>query len=348
MPLKSTRAVRLVSYPQGLPERENFEIVEVPLESPQDGDVLVQNLWMTVDPYMRGRMRPGKSYVDAFEIGAILDGEAIGKVIESNSPDFKVGDEVRSYLGWREAFVSPGQGLQKVPDVGVPSQAFLGVLGMPGLTAWVGLLEIGQPKEGETVFVSAASGAVGSLVCQIAKIKGCHVVGTAGSDDKVRWLLDEIGIDHAINYKTTDSLSKALRDVCPDGIDVYFENVGGEHLTAALDAINNFGRIAVCGMISQYNATKAVPGPANLTNVIAKRLRIQGFIVSDHFDSYPAFLNDMKTWMAEGKIKWKETVLDGLDNAPQAFLNLFSGDNFGKMLVRLSSSAKDQEGSFKD
>lgn len=334
----STRAIRLTRYPQGEPEKGDFEIFDAPLESLNEGEVLVQNLWMTVDPYMRGRMRPGKSYVNAFEIGAILDGEAIGQVVESKSPDFTVGDQVRSYFGWRDAFTSNGQGLQKLPEMGVPPQAFLGVLGMPGLTAYVGLLEIGQPKAGETVFVSAASGAVGSLVCEIAKLKGCKVVGTAGSDEKVSWLLDEIGIDHAINYKTADSLSKALKEACPDGIDVYFENVGGDHLTAALDAMNNFGRIAVCGMISQYNATKAVPGPANLTNIIAKRLRVQGFIVSDHFDSYPAFFNDMKTWMSDGEIKWKETVLEGLENAPQAFLNLFSGDNFGKMLVRLSPS----------
>ncbi len=334
---KTTRAVRLTRYPQGKPESGDFEIVEQPLPPLNEGDVLVKNLWMTVDPYMRGRMRPGKSYVNAFEIGAVLDGEAIGQVVKSESPDFAVGDQVRSMFGWREAFVSNGKSLQKIPNLGVPPQAFLGVLGMPGLTAYVGLLEIGQPKAGETVFVSAASGAVGSLVCQIAKLKGCKVVGTAGSDVKVNWLIDEIGIDGAINYKTAGSLSKALSAACPQGVDVYFENVGGDHLTAALDAMNDFGRIAVCGMISQYNATKAVPGPANLTNIIAKRLRVQGFIVSDHFDQTPAFLGDMKVWMSEGKIKWKETVLEGIENAPQAFLDLFSGDNFGKMLVRLST-----------
>jgi len=336
MPLSSTRAVRLTRYPQGTPESGDFEIVDMPLAPLAEGEVLVQNSWMTVDPYMRSRMRPGKSYVDAFEVGGLLDGEAIGQVIESRSSDFTVGDQVRSHLGWRDAFISDGEGLHKLPDIDVPPQSFLGVMGMPGFTAYVGLLEIGRPKAGETVFVSSASGAVGSLVCQIAKLKGCTVVGTAGSDEKVKWLLEELGIDHAINYKTAGSLSRALRAECPQGIDVYFDNVGGDHLTAALNLMNNFGRIAICGMISLYNATQPIPGPPNLTNIIIRRLQVQGFIIMDHNDLLPAFMKDMKAWMSEDRIKWKETILDGLENAPQAFLKLFSGESTGKMLVRLS------------
>ncbi len=339
MPSPTSRVITLRRYPTGMPQVEDFELKEWPLAAPGDGEVQVQNLWMTVDPYMRGRMRPGKSYVAAFELDAPLEGEAIGRVVASRHPDFAAGDLVRSMRGWREAYVCPAGELQKLPSADAPPQAFLGVLGMPGLTAWVGLLKIAEPKAGETVFVSAASGAVGAMVCQIAKLKGCTVVGAAGSDAKVDWLLTELGIDHALNYKTyktAGSLSKALAAACPNGIDIYFDNVGGDHLTAALNVLNDFGRIAACGMISQYNAAEPPPGPPNLINIVGRRLRMQGFIVADHFDLYPAFLDDMTEWMGAGKITWKETVLEGLENAPQAFLNLFTGDNFGKMLVKLS------------
>jgi hypothetical protein len=245
-----------------------------------------------------------------------------------------VGAVVLSNMGWREAFLSDGRNLTQVDVTLAPAQSYLGVMGMPGMTAYVGLLDIGRPKEGETVFVSAAAGAVGSLACQIAKLKGCRVVGSAGADAKVQWLLDEIGVDAAFNYKNIP-LPAALARTCKEGIDIYFENVGGAHLEAALQKMNNFGRIIVCGMIAQYNATEAQPGPRNLGLFITRRLTMQGYIVSDHNDRRPQFLADMSRWIADGKITWRETVVDGIENGPAAFLGLFSGENLGKMLVRL-------------
>jgi NADPH-dependent curcumin reductase CurA len=237
--------------------------------------------------------------------------------------------------GWREHFVSDGSGLFKIDPKVAPLQAYLGTVGMPGLTAYYGLLDVGQPKEGETVFVSAASGAVGSVVCQIAKLKGCYVAGSAGSDEKVSWLLEEAGIDAAFNYKSVDDVITEVGRQCPQGVDVYFENVGGVHLEAALEHMNKFGRIVMCGMISIYNAIDPVPGPANLFYIIGKQLTMKGFIVSDHFDILPQFFTDMGKWIGEGQIKWKETIVGGLENAPQAFIGLFKGENFGKMLVRI-------------
>ena len=237
--------------------------------------------------------------------------------------------------GWREYFVSDGQGLVKVdPGMG-PAQSYLGTLGMPGLTAYVGLLDIGRLKGGETVFVSAASGAVGTVVCQIAKLKGCTVVGSAGSDEKVSWLLKEARVDAAFNYKKVDSVIAEVGKHCPKGIDVYFENVGGVHLEAALEHMNTHGRIILCGMISMYNTTEPVPGPTNLAYIIGKQLTMKGFIVIDYFDKMGQFYTDMGKWIAEGKIKWKETVVDGIENAPKAFIGLFKGENFGKMIVKI-------------
>jgi len=331
-----SREIRLVSRPVGLPKPEDFELATVEVGEPGPDQVLVKNLWMSVDPYMRGRMMGLEdSYVAAFQLGAPLEGGAIGRVEASNSDKFKPGDIVSHMLGWREAFVSGADGLTKIdPDL-APPQAFLGALGMPGLTAYAGLLKVGELKDGETVFVSAASGAVGAVVCQIAKAKGCRVVGSAGSDEKCRWLEEVAGIDKAINYKTCGNLEAAVKEACGGGIDVYFENVGGEHLTAALNLMKPFGRIAVCGMISQYNLTSAPEGPHTIINLIPKRIKMQGFIVSDHFDLLGDFFRDMGQWVSEGKMTWKETVMEGIENAPTAFLALFSGDNFGKMLVKL-------------
>ena len=238
-------------------------------------------------------------------------------------------------LGWREYFVSNGDGLMRIGPGNAPVQAFLGALGMTGLTAYSGLLEIGRPKEGETIFVSAAAGAVGSIVSQIAKIKGCRVVGSAGSDEKVAWLKEVAGADEAFNYKTTDNLFKTVDKHCPDGIDVYYENVGGQHLEAALEYMNPQGRLVMCGMISVYNATKPPSGPSNLGHIISKQLTMQGFLVGNYFDQMPQFQADMGKWIAEGRIKWKETVLEGIEKAPEAFMGLFQGDNFGKMVVKL-------------
>ncbi|MBT8367076.1 MAG: NADP-dependent oxidoreductase, partial [Deltaproteobacteria bacterium] len=247
----------------------------------------------------------------------------------------QVGDFVLGMFGWREYFISDGTGLIKIDPQIAPIQAYLGTVGMPGLTAYVGLLDIGKPKEGETVFVSAAAGAVGSIVCQIAKLKGCNVLGSAGSDEKVSWLLQEAGVDAAFNYKAVDDVIAEVGRQCPKGIDVYFENVGGVHLQAALEHMNTFGRIVMCGAISMYNATEPIPGPPNLFYATTKQLTLQGFIVREHLAKLPQFYTDMGKWIAEGKINCKETIVDGLENAPQAFIGLFKGQNFGKMIVKI-------------
>jgi NADPH-dependent curcumin reductase CurA len=318
-----------------MPGEADMVLFEVPVRKPGKGEVLVRNLYMSVDPYMRGRMMDRKSYMPPFQVGAVLEGGAVGRVVASDGGPFEKGDYVLSMLGWREYFVSDGSGLRKVDPAIAPIQAYLGVLGLTGFTAYVGLLEIGRPKEGDTVFVSAASGAVGSMVCQIAKLKGCRVVGSAGSDEKVAWLVEKARIDAAFNYKRMPDLIEELGRRCQKGIDVYYENVGGEHLVAALEHMNPFGRIVLCGLISQYNATSPVPGPVNFAQILVKRLTLQGFIVGDHFDKLPRFTTDMAKWIKEGKIKWKETVVEGIENAPQAFIGLFEGKNFGKMLVKL-------------
>jgi NADPH-dependent curcumin reductase CurA len=333
--MTTSREVRLKSRPEGMPRLENFEVAGVELPAPDPGEVQVKNLYMSVDPYMRGRMYDRPSYVPPFQIGEALQGGAVGEVVASNDANLKVGDIVQSMLGWREAYNAPAAGVQKIETHGLPPQAFLGVAGMPGLTAYVGLLKIAALKEGDVVFVSAAAGAVGSVVCQIAKLKGCTVIGSAGGDEKTAFLR-EIGVDHVIDYKKVPNLTKALMEAAPKGIDVYFENVGGEHLEAALEAAKPFARFAMCGMISQYNATEPPKGPSNIMYVVGKSLRIEGFIVSNHFDMLPAFLKDMSGWIGSGKLKWRETVDQGIDAAPGAFLKLFKGENLGKMLVTLS------------
>ena len=330
----TSREVRLKSRPVGLPKAGDFEVASVDLGAPGQGEILVRNSWMSVDPYMRGRMYDRPSYVPPFQVGEALQGGAVGEVVESNAPDFAPGDLVMSMLGWREGFVAPANTVEKLPsNAGVPVEAFLGVLGMPGLTAYSGLLEIGQPKEGDTVFVSGGAGAVGSIVAQIAKIKGCTVVATAGSDEKCAWL-KSVGVDHAINYKNGDLLA-AVRAAAPNGIDVYFDNVGGEHLEVALETARPFARFAECGMISQYNNETAAPGPRNIMYIVGKSIKMQGFIVTQFAKLRPQFIQDMSGWIAGGKIKWEQTVEQGVDNAPAAFLKLFSGGNTGKMLVKL-------------
>jgi len=287
-----TREIRLERYPDGLPTSDHFNLVSVDLPEPQDGEVLVRNRFMSVDPYMRGRMREGNPYFSPFALGVALDGGCVGEVIASNHPDFEVGDAVTGFYGWREHFVTSGSEVTHVdPDL-APLSTYLGTLGMPGMTAYVGLLDIGRPEPGQTVFVSAASGAVGSIVGQIARIKGCRVVGSAGSDEKVAWLCDEAGFDAAFNYKSAGDLAAELDRHCPDGIDVYFDNVGGAHLEAAIDRMNFHGRIALCGMIAQYNATKTSSGPANLMLAVGMRLTLQGFIVSDYEHRREAFRAD--------------------------------------------------------
>ena len=331
---EKNRDIRLKRRPSGLPTPADFELVEGEIPSPARGQVLVRNLFMSVDPYMRGRMVDRKSYVAPFQIGEVLQGGAGGKVAASNGNSrFKAGDYVLSQNGWREWYVSDGEGLKKVdarPDI----QAYLGVLGMTGLTAYAGLLHIGGLKDDDRVFVSAASGAVGAVVCQIAKLKGCRVVGSAGSPEKCAYLLDELKIDGAINYRECDDLSAALADAMP-GIDLYFDNVGGTHLEAALGNMRDFGRIVACGMIEQYNANEPPKGPHNLMNIVGRRLTMRGFIVLDHLDLMERFTEDMRGWIADRKVTWRETVYDSIEHAPDALIALFHGMNFGKMLVKL-------------
>ena len=332
----TSREIHLRSRPHGLPTADNFALVSVELPTPSHPDqVLVRNRFISVDPYMRGRMRDTRSYTAPFGLDEPLTGGAVGEVVGSTSDQFAEGDFVLHMFGWREYALAEPRQLTKVDPSLAPLQSFLGVLGMPGMTAYVGLLDIGKPQPGETVFVSGAAGAVGSEVCQIAKIQGCRVVGSTGSQVKARWLEEVAGVDVAINYKETSNLRRELKKACPDGIDVYFENVGGVHLEAALQYMNNFGRIAVCGMISMYNATSAQPGPANLALMIGRRLKMQGFIVSDHLERRDDFLRDVSGWMREGKLKWEETILDGIESTPEAFIGLFHGENLGKMLVKV-------------
>jgi NADPH-dependent curcumin reductase CurA len=330
------REIHLKSRPQGEPTPSNFELVEVDIPEPAEGQVLVRNHFMSVDPYMRGRMNDTKSYVPPYQIGRPLDGGAVGQVVRSRSAAFKEGDFVVGNGGWREYSVGDAKGYTPVDPGVAPLQAYLGVLGMPGQTAYVGLLEIGQPKAGETVFVSGAAGAVGGLVGQIAKVKGCRTVGSAGSAEKVKHLREKLGFDAAFNYKDGPA-AQALDALCPEGIDVYFDNVGGEQLDAALGKMKNFGRIALCGAISQYNATHRPPGPSNLVLAVGKRLTLRGFIVSDHREHYADFVREMSGWLREGKVTLQETIVEGgLGKAPEAFIGLLRGDNTGKMLVKLA------------
>ena len=333
--MTTSREIRLRSRPAGVPTSDNFELATVNLPDPAPGEVQVRNSWMTVDPYMRGRMNDVQSYVPPFQIGEALQGGAVGEVVASNDPAFQAGDAVQSFFGWREAFNAPAAAVQKLETHGLPPQAFLGVAGMPGLTAYVGLLKIAALKDGDVVFVSAAAGAVGQVVCQIAKLKGHTVIGSVGGAEKVAYL-KSLGVDHVIDYKAEPDLTAALTRVAPTGIDVYFENVGGAHLEAALMAARPFGRFALCGMISQYNATDMGAGVRGLIMAVGKSLRLEGFIVSNHFDKQAEFVRDMSGWIASGQVRARETVEQGIENAPTAFLKLFKGENLGKMLVKLS------------
>ena len=331
-----SREIRLKKRPVGIPSEDDFELGEVEIPDLGKGEVLVKNIYMSVDPYMRGRMNAGKSYVPPFELHKPLEGGCVGQVAGSKNDKFHRGDFILGTKGWREYYISDGSDLTNIDPAIAPVQTYLGPLGMPGLTAYAGFLDIGKPKEGDIVFVSAASGAVGSIVSQIAKIKGCRVVGSAGSDQKVSWLLETAGIDAAINYKNVGDLTAALGRLCPEGIDIYYENVGGKHLEAALANMKLFGKIVLCGMISIYNdATQREPGPGNLLLAVAKRLTLRGFIVFDHMDRRAQFYSDMSKWIREGRIKSKETIIEGIESAPKALIGLFKGENFGKMLVKV-------------
>lgn len=324
----------LQSRPEGMPTSANFKHTSVELPVLNDGEFLVKNLWMSVDPYMRGRMIDRESYIPPFVIGEVLEGGSIGEVVESNHPEFAVGSKVSAMSGWRSHYVTDGSDHTLLPQTPISESHFLGVLGMPGMTAWTGLNKIAELKQGETLFVSGAAGAVGSIVCQLGKLMGATVIASVGSDEKATHL-KSLGVDAVINYKTTQDLNESLHQAAPQGIDVYFENVGGEHLTAALNNMNDHGRIAVCGMISQYNDTTPTPGPNNLAMIIIKKLKIEGFIVFEHWDQYPIFAKEMGQWLATGAIKAEQTIYEGLEKAPEAFIGLFEGKNRGKMVVSL-------------
>jgi len=324
--------IRLVSRPKGMPTADNFSLATTELEPLQEGQVLVRNLYMSVDPYMRGRMNDGQSYVPPFELGKPLDGGAVGEVIESRTQSFQPGDIVTSSLGWREYFIASPPALHQVIQEVEPCSVYLGALGMTGMTAWAGL-NLVEVKAGDVIFISGAAGAVGSVAGQLAKLRGCRVIGSASSSEKIKFLQEDCGFDHAFNYKAAPVLEQ-LKLAAPDGIDVYFDNVGGETLEAALSMLRVHGRIIACGGIAGYN--EAQPGPSNLFNVTTKRLTMKGLIVSDWFDRRDEFEQEVGGYFRSGKLKNKETVVVGIDQAVSAFIGLFKGKNIGKMVVKLN------------
>ncbi len=340
--MTKSREWHLIRRPHGVPVDDDFALVDVELAAPGDGEIMVRNTFLSVDPYMRGRMNDARSYIPAFQLGQPMTGDAVGVVeqvgegaADSNGFPITMGDTVAHGLGWRTRSLVPAKTARVLNTSLAPAQAYLGVLGMPGLTAYVGLLRIGGFVEGERVFVSSAAGAVGSLVGQLARLKGASlVVGSAGGPDKTAWLVDGAGFNTAIDYKAMP-IRMGLARAAPEGIDVYFDNVGGDHLEAAIAVLRPGGRAAICGMISAYNATEPVPGPRNMPQIIGKRLTLRGFIVFDHHDLRPQFEAEVGQWLAEGKIVWRETVVEGIDNAVNGFRDLLAGANTGKMLVRL-------------
>ncbi|MGW0549328.1 NADP-dependent oxidoreductase [Streptomyces altiplanensis] len=330
------RSWHLVARPHGWPKPEDFALREAPVTEPGEGRILVRNLHFSVDPYMRGRMNDVKSYVPPFKLDQPMDGGAVGEVIASADERFAVGDHVLHGLGWREYADVPAQHATKVDASLAPLSAYLGVLGMPGLTAYAGLFEVASFKEGDAVFVSGAAGAVGSQVGQLAKLRGAsRVIGSAGSDEKVKHLVEDLGFDAAFNYKN-GPVAQQLREAAPDGIDVYFDNVGGDHLEAAIGSLNVHGRATICGMIAQYNNTESTPGPRNMALIIGKRLRLQGVLVGDHAALQPQFVQDVSAYIRSGELKYSETVVEGIENGYDAFVGLLRGENTGKMIVSLT------------
>jgi hypothetical protein len=334
---QSAKRVVLVSRPVGEPKLSDFRVEEFATPVPGEGQVLLRTIWLSLDPYMRGRMSDGPSYAAPVPIGGVMEGGTVCEVVASHNPNFAKGDFVLSHSGWQSYALSEGKGLRKIDPTLGPISTAVGVLGMPGMTAYTGLLDIGQPKEGETVVVAAASGAVGSAVGQIAKIKGARAVGIAGGKDKCDYVQNELGFDDCIDHRDPDLAGK-LKAACPNGIDVYFENVGGAVFEAVFPLLNAFARMPVCGLIAQYNDTVPTTpkwAGAMMRNVLTKRLTIRGFIVSDFAARHGDFLRDMAGWLAEGKIRHREFVTEGLDSAPEAFIGLLKGANFGKQLVQV-------------
>lgn len=332
----TNRRILLVARPEGMIKESDFRMESAPCGTPGEGEVLIRNEYLSLDPAMRGWMTDRPSYIPPVQLGEVMRGGTVGEVVESKNPDFSVGDKVRAMGGWQEyTLAKPDARLMKIPEgLPLPLTAHLSVLGLTGLTAYFGLLDVGQPKEGETVVVSTAAGAVGSVVGQIAKLKGCRTVGLTSTDEKCAWIKDELGYDEAINYKT-EEVGPALAQACPKGIDVYFDNVGGEILNAALGQINFKGRVAICGAITQYNATKPTPGPSNYLNLLVKSARMEGFIVMNYLDRAMEAAMELGQWVMEGKINYKEDIVEGLENAPTAILRLFNSENKGKLIVKI-------------
>jgi NADPH:quinone reductase len=334
------KQIQLVSRPEGMPVKEDFLYKEIDVPQPSNGEVLVKTIYLSVDPYMRGRMSDAKSYVEPFKLNEALAGGVVGEIVESKSAHFQKGDFVVGMLPWQEYSVAKEKEVRTInPDV-APISTYLSILGMTGLTAYFGLMDIGQPKEGETVVVSGAAGAVGSVVGQIAKIQGARVVGIAGSDEKVSYLTDTLGFDEGINYKTTDNIYKTLKEACPNGIDVYFENVGGEIGDATLSLLNKHARIPVCGAISSYNKTDRDLGPRVQSRLIKSSALMKGFVVNDYNDRFKEGATELGKWLSQGKLQYEETITEGLDNVTDAFLGLFQGKNIGKQLVKIAEPSK--------
>lgn len=331
------RKILLKSRPNGMPDETNFEITEAVVSQPKDGELLLKAVYISVDPYMRGRMSDAKSYAPPFEVGKPIYGGIVARVIESMADGFATGDYVLGNLNWQELQTAAATSVNKIEDTGIPLSYYLGILGMPGLTAYFGLLEIGKPKSGETLVVSGAAGAVGTVVCQIAKIKGCRVVGIAGSDEKLHYLKNKLGVDEVINYRTTKNIQNAIADACPNGVDVYYDNVGGEISDAVILQLNTYARVVICGQISLYNATEMPVGPRLQPLLLKRSVLMQGFIVSDFAHRVTEGYQQLGSWLAEGKLKYEETILEGFDKLPETFIGLFQGKNTGKYLVKTSN-----------
>ncbi len=339
MTAETNRKIVLAARPQGAPGDSDFELREEEVREPGDGEVLLRTIYLSLDPYMRGRMNDAKSYAPSVEIGEVMAGGAVSQVVRSRNARFAEGDFLFGYTGWQDFALADGRGFRKLDPADAPLSTSLGVLGMPGMTAYTGLLNIGQPKEGETLVVAAASGPVGSMVGQIGKIKGCRVVGVAGSEEKCRYVTDELGFDVCLSHRA-DDFEDQLKRACPDGIDVYYENVGGRVFEAVLPLLNMFARVPVCGLVAHYNATALPEGPNKIPllmrAVLSNRLHIQGFIVWDFQSQEKEFLEQAGAWIREGRIKYREDFVDGLENAPQAMMGLLEGKNFGKLVVRVA------------
>ncbi len=331
---KSNHVYRLASRPVGLPTAENWDYAEEPIPEPGDGELLVQNLYISLDPAMRGWMNDAKSYAPPIGIGEVMRAGTAGRVVRSNNPRFSEGDHVSGWLGVQEYAVTNGDGLFKVDTDLAPLPVYIGTLGMPGLTAYFGLLDVGDLEEGDTVLVSGAAGAVGSIVGQIAKIKGCRVIGIAGGPDKCTYVVDELGFDAAIDYQSED-VRKAIRRHCPDGVDVYFDNVGGEILDAALANLAMKARVVICGAISQYNNTGPVMGPSNYLSLLVNRARMEGFVIIDFAAGWGGAVKEMAGWYSEGKLISREDIVKGIENFPETLLKLFSGENNGKLVLQV-------------